>query len=1034
MLKNLIVAVFTCFAFFDFASAATSQDIEKEFTISGPNDQGEYIIDWLINYENTSGSTISQPAYSEIIDTFSANQTLVAGSINTPNGWSSSNSGASVTFQSNLDIPPEGNIVHSNDFPGINNHLENITATGDGYKPIPYYPDLLTKKIYVINHHASAVNPSFHCYDLNATTPTKRCTAITGAWPRRLPDGNPSTPDLEIDPTTSTIIYNTSPTSNANEEFQIYKDKLYYAVTTYGKWGMGCFDLQTEQECGFTHFATDPDIGASFPNGKFPIGVEGPFIVNDKAYLLDVEMNIHCIQLASNPCQSSPISVKNAGSNNLLHNLVTPNGKEGQIAGRIYEDRIFFTVEYSSNQPGGQARKDALCFDTVTNAICSGWAGANTFIGYSSALSGRTDNWGNYLYYSFDSATNTASAIAICTRSKTTQSCLDVSDGNAVSLTDVYTGTSSFGLGGEVVSNDGRKTYFPHFFSGVVSCFNWETGLSCAAPTASDIPSGARVYAGAKDKYGCYWFNGDANKLWSMDPTTASSPCNFMSFGDSFEAPQQCSGKPRDLLLKVNNVTVGDFGRLELKVSQAGSTPVSVDLTDPNNVDYSLALTSSEVSYTVIATHANGVQSYTSMPSITIIDQSKTEFCFQTKFQCDNIAGSIVNNTVNVWKNGESTYGDQDIVETQMPCDNSNPCLEFSAELATCRGGQPHGAITFDWDKIGSQGKNIEFSAISPAGITPNPLTSYTLPSNAGTETLYIHPTNIPAGSTSMTISGDYSIPDPNVPGKSSCCSFSNEVALPSCWIEENPSTTPKCDIQIGRSETNSVPILGVSNVPSGWIAKIENVSPATAVFKINGTPVTQFDSSQSFPFDLAITGSLGGGASANVSFDIVIYSSSNPEEPICITPIRKTLNFTSPKVVFPENMDSLPYSTSKTCAIGISKINSSSLSLNNVNLLPYWFAQITNVFPAYATVSPTVFNSNATLPLVISTTNIPGVEFDLYLGDSYQNYCKHRLSIGIVRGPMSLPAILYLLSDDRLGSGNDVGVDNTDNGAGNLD
>ena len=165
-------------------------------------------------------------------------------------------------------------VVHTKPFPNsiINQSNTNISGNGDGFIPIIY-----KDRIYVINHHADMADASFNCVTKDGSV-ISACLIGSATWPQELPDG-----DL------STNLF--SATSGANEEFAIINGKLYYPVTRFlgnagttpQDWGVGCYDLDTHLECGYTLLSANPN------NSKFPVAIEGPFQNAGKLYFLDLD-------------------------------------------------------------------------------------------------------------------------------------------------------------------------------------------------------------------------------------------------------------------------------------------------------------------------------------------------------------------------------------------------------------------------------------------------------------------------------------------------------------------------------------------------------------------------------------------------------------------------------------------------------------------------------------------------------------------------------------------------------------------------
>ncbi len=488
--------------------------------------------------------------------------------------------------------------VHTESFPPIiDNSTQVIIGSGDGYSPIPYF-NVAGRRIYYVNHHGSLNANIFGCADLDTGA---GCGGGT-SWPRRLPDGDAS----------SSL---TSPSSGVPEEFLVVGSRLYYAVTRFPgnnqalnpqDWGIGCFDLDSLLECSYT-------LLSSNPNGRdVTIGVEGPFIIGDRLYYLDVDMKLYCFDsVAGTTCGSLDLSLP-------LPMIIQARNPStaGHIAARVQSQKLYLTVSYNSGImttiPAGVNTKKALCVDTSTMSVCSGWnpGAAATF-----PAKERDENLSNFFYYDPGMV-----ATHLCLRNTTVQACLRLSDGSVdPAVSDVAFGLnlgSALGLGKEVTTSP--RTYFPVMFGNMIICKNWDGG-PCLSPPAL----GSHDYGLALDLAGCMWAYGHDNKLWSFNPPNGDSPCLRNGFANVVTCPSDTGGSWDTFA--VSGITASDFVDLSLELQDKDGVWWPYNLLSAASVDISADLFNplQELNFRISFSPAIGVSTFTTVPVIDVqYDQS----------------------------------------------------------------------------------------------------------------------------------------------------------------------------------------------------------------------------------------------------------------------------------------------------------------------------------------------------------------------------------------------------------------------------
>ncbi len=497
--------------------------------------------------------------------------------------------------------------VHTAPFPtAIINVNQNLQTRGDGYIPIPY-----KDRFYFINHHTDPTNETFGCVDKNTRN------LCSDEWPRQLPDGDSN----------SAL---SSSTSMANEEYTITSSgKLYYPVTRFPNnqsseppqdWGLGCFDLTNHTECGYKEVSNNPN------SRNYPVAVEGPFVIGDKFYLLDLEMKLYCLDLSSGSFVSCGVLDLSLPKNGGLPKYIIDDKSDlstGHIGGEVVGNKLYLTVMYDNKNeitPKVTSRqKQAMC---ITESMAPCWSQAETFT-YSD---GNIGNFSNYIYYD-----SVGIPVSLCNRGFGPQSCLALSNGSDTSFAHFSFNTAistknTNGLGGEVTI--ANKTYFPSWAGNIIHCYDWNTQTTCAGFTSAGLKSGLdsdipnpRDYALSVDDAGCMWALGDESQLWSLDPIALVSPCNVGKFSNI--VAKSCSSADW-MDFEVDGITASDYERLEVRIKDSNGDWIIFDLLDPANspirLDAASFRNATSLEYEVEAAFAGGVTEYTTTPVITITD------------------------------------------------------------------------------------------------------------------------------------------------------------------------------------------------------------------------------------------------------------------------------------------------------------------------------------------------------------------------------------------------------------------------------
>ena len=487
------------------ANAATPSVLAKsaqDVTHPGasPASHGD-TLNWVLSYADNAGASPAPATITDPIGGAGNTQTYVPGSLRVPPGWTTSYSTDGSTF--GTSDPGTATVAvratNSTARQGGTN-LGNLllapvqpTATstgGDGYTPIIYRADNGDVEAWNIYHHLNAGAPKVVCSDLATAT---KCAG--GSWPAPLnttpgplgaegPDnvGSTLTPQYVQDPNRPGVVY--------------------YAAITPASVGVGCLDMGARANCGYVPLE-------SIANGT----LSGFVAQGGDIYGVGADGRVLCMTIASQaPCASEPYAAVVPG------NRVGAAGNfEGSLA--VAGGKVFMSS--SSTQP-------ALgCFDPATTSACAGWpsakpvgpAGVGTFSAYPDYNQAGTDI----------GACSTTSGAVVST-------CYAI-DGSSVAAPTVFSavnGQSVFSTetarapGGDLKSYTGAWSAANNGFT---VCYDWTTAAACAGfPLPDAHPT---VNGGATRDYGysydpttrCLFGLGDAGVLFSLDPTTGSTPC-----------------------------------------------------------------------------------------------------------------------------------------------------------------------------------------------------------------------------------------------------------------------------------------------------------------------------------------------------------------------------------------------------------------------------------------------------------------------------------------------------------------------------
>lgn len=616
--------------------ASLPPPLAKQATAVTPQPGGGYTIDWVVQYANTTNATQTGVT---LVDGPIA--TIIPSSLQQPAGWVGTTNATPpvdnwVKWTGNA--PPLSGTM-SAAFPAMSAASFNPgAASGDGFRAIPYRRAGVLR-IYYFNHHIGGAAPP---NDVNTAKPFGCIDTATGnpcpGFPKALPKGDGSGRPSAV--------------SFYPEEYHLTGGLLFYAVTARGAtgwdWGLGCYDLNNDVECGF------------YPLGSLPAShsgeayVKGPWRVGSELYLIGADRRLYCMDAVNPSAFCSGLSSYGTGYQLPAGAFPYPGPLHywgPAVFGEVAGSRLYLTTD-SNPQSGWSAVAKQLrtfCFDAVAKSACAGWT-----VAVRTVTGVRTTS-----FHHFDAGMVPRH---VCVRLKgASQSCVDIASGTVSSPPVVFPAfNSAEGFGSEVVV--GARTYFPDYHLGdqSVKCWDWGTQAACA-PTASypAWTASPKNYAVNVDDQGCLWVLGDnANATWNFDPTKPltngkATRCGGRegTFLQVFEPWRYCSG-PKPFAwtaIEVTHASLSDFTKLILRVKDAGgsllltydalangSLSASLAGIDPQTNGQPLRV---EVEYALAATS-------TAQPELVAhYRASPLEFCFKSRHDCGQ---GPISNTVGV--------------------------------------------------------------------------------------------------------------------------------------------------------------------------------------------------------------------------------------------------------------------------------------------------------------------------------------------------------------------------------------------------
>lgn len=591
--------------------------LQKRADSVGTPSGGNYTVNWVISYANTSTQTLANAMVRD-----GPIATIIPGSLQQPAGWSPGVTNATPLPANNwaqwigASVPPHG--VMTATFP-VSSGGSTVGGNGaDGYIPIPYNSIAFGPRVYMLNHGVN--RPTlFQC--VNATSGSN-CPG----WPRPAAIGDGSGESALF--------------STLNEEHAIVNGRIYYPANKPSNFtfGIACFDLENEVECGYTPVARTKVLGTNnFPNIKDVSGstqglataaslsrdalLKGPWLLGNELYFADLDGNVYCAKANTTliPClgtyyiPTSQIQLATSGYDPTYAygSLSAPYASNHYIMGRIENGNLYLAsstrVKHiaGNTATGPEGRSYINCLKPSTKTAC--WSGGiPKGTGSYSYPMGRNSNAAsltfaainNFIHYDTTGNAKALCQFLIFSGSINSKECFDLSTGASfppANALNFALPATVYGYGTEV--HIWPRTFIPDYFNANIHCWNWQTNSSCDSATKNyfaktSLFGNPENYALNMDENQCVWVYGNKGFLWNFDPNSLDSdgvakPCGSSGkFIKIFQPLTYCSG-PKSFhwtSVEVKNASLANFDKFIVKVldSTNNAVLISKDLKSTN--------------------------------------------------------------------------------------------------------------------------------------------------------------------------------------------------------------------------------------------------------------------------------------------------------------------------------------------------------------------------------------------------------------------------------------------------------------------
>jgi hypothetical protein len=375
---------------------------------------------------------------------------------------------------------------------------------GDGYTPIIHKMVGGETRIFTIYHHLKPSGTATPNYNINCVVQTT--SSICAGYPKYF-SSVAGTSNTGIDDI-STSFY---------PHYATEGSKVYYDAQRTSDNGIGCFDLESGTNCGYTALGS-LSISATATRPAMSDGVER---VANRLYTFGKDVKAYCYDLTTGlACVGQPYNVG-------LGDATLPafDGTDLRVATQTIGTNIYFAMNYWSQSTPADAR--LTCFDTLTNARCSTWSTAIDMVG-TNTTSGGIKQGISSIFADYDAA-GTATAVCTAGYGPDGATCWNL-------ITQVSVATPPglmIGLPASLAREEtrlGNKSFFAFYQNpgGFAQCYDFTTQALCAGfvspHTWASVNGGdTRDYGYTYSDAGCFFATGDMGVLWSFDPITGAT-------------------------------------------------------------------------------------------------------------------------------------------------------------------------------------------------------------------------------------------------------------------------------------------------------------------------------------------------------------------------------------------------------------------------------------------------------------------------------------------------------------------------------
>lgn len=490
------------------------------------------VIDWVLTYKNKTGAN----ARVSLNDTFTANQSYVADSLEQPPGWTTEVTGNTVTGSA-ANVAPDGQPLT---YIVTGNALQQPSG-GDGFNAV--FSALTPQNVYTVFHHAI---PTLVCVTKSGST----CAGWGGASQLFFDPANPTGPLLTTAPAT---VYRTNLANSTVGD--IDTGRVYFvthltapagspATTTTG---IICIDTTTRTGCGILQ--TTPGLPATDfqANGSSGLTQASDGLI----YWTNSPADGSVIQRCIDPDTNASCAT---GDNVVLMPPGSVTNPYGLSHSRVANTTAFGRYVITSEEVIPDSTTGVQCYDTVTKAICANWPAAGVrwatnaspeilpILDASGVLTGVCKQWeGN--------PTQPTNALNMC---------WSIATAAVVPAPAAYTRFVGTNFGNrpdinqayyqEVAIAQTTRVYYSAWADGQVYCWDFATNAACAGwnytgPNFNTI----LAYTLVPDPLNpnCLWENGDRGVLLPINTLTGGAGCNTVGTGTAEPAAYYCDGQAR---------------------------------------------------------------------------------------------------------------------------------------------------------------------------------------------------------------------------------------------------------------------------------------------------------------------------------------------------------------------------------------------------------------------------------------------------------------------------------------------------------